>query len=754
MCVYPQGRDVILMSKAPAKKTPVNCKSKSTDDSYKFLKEVARKSYCGIAVVSQNGAVEFLNPAMEKFFGIKAGTFNTIKEWAKLAFPVRKERDEVLALWDEDVASDKPPERIFSIADSDGGKRWCRFQLSRMSDGRIVVHAEEVTAQHDSDLLQSQYQYAMDHLATSVLWVNAEGRFIYVNDTVCNILGYTRKKMLTMNVWDIDPLMTAKSWPKAWAHIKKEGVITLESIYRKKDGAKFPVEISANYCVFEGKEYSFAFAKDVSERKKMDQEMLDSEIQFRSIIESSPMGMHIYHLESDERLVFLGANPSADKILGVDHSWFVGKSIEEAFPSLVGTDVPRQYRDLARNGGYWFQGDLDYTDDKMTGTFDVHAFQTVPNTMVTMFTEVTERRKTASELRQLAAAVESAAESICITDNSGIIIYSNPAFEEMTGYSRAEVLGQHTRIFRSGRHDDKFYAKLWNTILKGHTWRGNFINKKKDGSIFEESAVISPVLNNEGDVVNFVAVKRDVTMERILEEQVRQSQKMAAIGQLAHRVAHNFTNVLVVILGNAQLAKSVLAPSSDASKFISEVIDAANRVSTLTAELIAFSHPAELCLQTMRLDKALLGIEDILRETIAPRIKLNIDLSDANFKVSIDPIQIEQALLHLSINADEAMKGDYPELSIFAGPSDLSPEFAMITITDNGPGISEEMKHQIFDPFTTTKATAMNPGLGLATVYGIINRHGGFINVDSTIGKGTSFKIYLPKYIPERAQND
>ena len=148
---------------------------------------------------------------------------------------------------------------------------------------------------------------------------------------------------------------------------------------------------------------------------------------------------------------------------------------------------------------------------------------------------------------RLAMAVEQAAETIVITDTDGTILYVNPAFEKTSGYTRAEALGQNPRLLKSGKHDAEFYRRMWEVLGRGEIWNGHFINRRKDGTLYEEEATISPVRDAAGTIVNYVAVKRDVTREVQLEAQFRQAQKMEAIGQLAGGVAHDFNNILAVI---------------------------------------------------------------------------------------------------------------------------------------------------------------------------------------------------------------
>jgi len=383
------------------------------------------------------------------------------------------------------------------------------------------------------------------------------------------------------------------------------------------------------------------------------------------------------------------------------------------------------------------------------------------NTRTQLNREAVERRQVEEKLGPLAAAVAHAAESIMITDAKGRITYVNPFFEQMTGYRSDEVVGQDAAVMKSGEHGEEFYDDLWRTLSSGKTWRGHFINRKKDGTRFEEEAVISPVYNGNSKVAGYVAVKRNVTQEKLLESQVRQSQKMAAIGQLAHKVAHDFTNALTTVLGNTQMAKKQAGYAEDVCTYLDRIEDSVDRVSTMTTELLAFAHPSPLNPETIQLATAVRGAEEMLRQTVPDNVELDMSASDTGGPVSIDVAQIQQAIVHLAINAVEAMP-DGGTLKVKVEPAELSTEesfrlqstvhesrrhrgdFAVLVVGDTGCGMSDEVSSHMFEPFFTTKANRKNAGLGLSTVYRIVEQHNGFVTAHTEPEKGTTFRLFFP----------
>lgn len=244
------------------------------------------------------------------------------------------------------------------------------------------------------------------------------------------------------------------------------------------------------------------------------------------------------------------------------------------------------------------------------------------------------------------------------------------------------------------------------------------------------------------------------------ERRMRHSQKMAAIGQLSGKVAHSFMNALGGILGNAQMAKDKADAADEVRKHMDGVIESVGRVSLLAGELLAFAKPAPLKVRRMDLSKAVVGIREILTETIGPDIEVTIH-SDTAGKVDMDPDQIEQVIVHVAVNSAEAMPG-HGRLTVATSRADLSraeaarlqagtPErdrhrgaFALLSVSDTGCGMPEAVCSRIFEPYFTTKADADHAGLGLSTVYNIVQLHHGYIDVKSRDGRGTEFLIYLP----------
>jgi PAS domain S-box-containing protein len=364
-------------------------------------------------------------------------------------------------------------------------------------------------------------------------------------------------------------------------------------------------------------------------------------------------------------------------------------------------------------------------------------------------------------LRRLAQAIEQAAEAIVITGVDGAIEYVNPAFERATGYLAEEVSGQNLRLLKSGRHDASFYKGLWDTVLSGAVWSGRVVNRRKDGSLYTEDSTIAPVKDERGRVERFVAVKRDVSHEIELEAQFRQAQKLESVGRLAAGVAHDLNNLLLPILGYAELLMAADSSHRAAGSPVDEIRQAAERSRDLVRQLLAFARKQVLETRCVDLRDVVAGMEPLIRRTLTENIELRVQLPGEPVPAVVDKGQVEQVLMNLVVNAHDAMPHGgllaVGAVRVTLGVSDkaapgLRPgDYACLFVSDSGHGMPPDVRAQIFEPFYTTKGTA-GTGLGLATVYGIVKQHGGAISVESLVGEGATFRVFLP-LAAERARS-
>ncbi len=355
----------------------------------------------------------------------------------------------------------------------------------------------------------------------------------------------------------------------------------------------------------------------------------------------------------------------------------------------------------------------------------------------------------------LSAAIEQTTESIVITDHKGIIIYVNPAFERVTGFNRAEVLGHPPLMFKHEQSETDFYRAMGAAVTTGYTWQGQLVNLHKNGTRYIEEAIISPVRNEQGHIVNYIAIKRNVTQEIQLEEQYRQAQKMEAVGRLAGGVAHDFNNLLTAIMGYAGLALTALPANHPAQTDLEGIKEVAEHAASLTRQLLTFARRQITEPKILNLNELILNLSKMLHRLIGEDIELTVKSNPNLGHVKADPGQLEQLLVNLVVNARDAMPGGgrlmietvdilltqeeaQQRVGVIASP------YVKLTVSDTGTGMTEEVKTHLFEPFFTTKEAGKGTGLGLATCFGIVKQSGGHILVHSEVGVGTTFEIYLP----------
>ncbi len=382
--------------------------------------------------------------------------------------------------------------------------------------------------------------------------------------------------------------------------------------------------------------------------------------------------------------------------------------------------------------------------------------------------DVTDQKKAEDELRLRDRAIQAVSQGILITDpnqKDHPIIFANPGFEQMTGYGVEDVIGKNCKFLQGPDTDPETIAEIRRAIAERKTCSLEILNYRKDGTPFWNQLTISPVFEQAGKLMNFVGVQQDVTDRRLLEEQLRQSQKMEAFGQLAGGVAHDFNNLLIVILGYSERLLKILPDDDPNRRSIKEINDAGERAAALTRQMLAFSRQTVLAPKVLDMNSAIRDIESILRRLIGEDVALTTKLDESIDQVRVDPSHFGQVLMNLTINARDAMPmgGSLTvettnvtlDNESIAHHPELEPgEYVVLTVSDTGGGIPPEIVRRIFEPFFTTKIVGKGTGLGLAVVHGIVKQSGGDIQVESQTDLGTAFKIYFPAVKDDRVESE
>ena len=492
------------------------------------------------------------------------------------------------------------------------------------------------------------------------------------------------------------------------------------------------------------------------EKERTAAALQDSEKRYRRLFESAKDGILI--LDADTGKV-VDVNPFLLQLLGYSYNAICGQYIwelgvfkdvaasKDAFKTLQDNEYIR-YDDLP----------LETLDGRPIAVEFVSNVYLVDHSKVIQcnIRNITERKRAEAERKRLMTAIEQVGEAIVITDAQGIIQFINPAFERTTGYSREEAVGQNPSILKSDKQDELFYRNLWDTISAGRTWVGRIVNKRKDGTLYTEETTISPVRNTSGQIVNYVAVKRDLTEHLRLTSQFQQAQKMESVGLLAGGVAHDFNNLLTVINGESELLLNDLAQDDPRRATVEQIIQAGNRAASLTSQLLAFSRKQILRPKILDLNDVVGEESKMLHRLIGEDIDLISVLQPDLGLVNVDPGQIQQIIMNLAVNARDAMPNggkltietanvENVDDQVRKNATGSAGPYVMLAISDNGIGMDAETQAHMFEPFFTTKGPGKGTGLGLSTVYGIVKQSSGFIWTYSELGEGTTFKIYFPR---------
>ena len=342
-----------------------------------------------------------------------------------------------------------------------------------------------------------------------------------------------------------------------------------------------------------------------------------------------------------------------------------------------------------------------------------------------------------------------------ITDVNGTILYVNPAFERITGHSHAQVIGFGPHTPSGDKQRVAVYREMWRMATGNSPWHGQFTDSRPDGSLYTVDSTFTPVRNQAGELVNYVATLHDVTREVQLEEQFRQAQKMEALGRLAGGIAHDFNNLLTVVHISATLIERQLRPEDPLWEHVKRIQLTGSRAANLTKQLLSFSRREVIEPTVLNLNDLVGKLSRILERVVGDDVELVTALAGDLWPVKVDPSQIDQVIMNLVVNARDAMPqggtltietaNTFLDEAYAATHVDVQPgKHVMLAIIDTGMGMNREVKSHLFEPFFTTKEPGQGTGLGLATVFGIVKQSGGHIRVASELGQGTTFHIYLP----------
>ncbi|RJQ52944.1 MAG: PAS domain S-box protein [Nitrospiraceae bacterium] len=627
--------------------------------------------------------------------------------------------------------------------------------------------------------MEEKFHIIFESVIDGILLADAETmKFLFGNPAISHMLGYSPEEIKRLGVMDIHPEADLPYVIKQFQR-QSRGEIQLAADIpvRRRDGSVFYADITSSAVRFDGRPYLIGIFRDVTERRLMEEALLESEAVLMQTQRVAALGHYVFNARSGDWT----SSDVLDEIFGIDSSFT--KNVEgwldlvhpedrdemrAYLRDYVLRDVnpfDREYRILRANGGAerWLHG-LGRLETGKDGK---------PERMIGTIQDVTDRKNAEEALigqekkyrtlsHEFQALLDNIPDGIVHLTPDLRIIWANKSLIKQAGRdSESELKGRYCyEAFWS-------YKAICNqcsavrSFSSGKFEGGDAVTP--DGRILEFRA--APISGESGKVESVIEIIRDITGHRKLEEQLRHAQKMEAVGTLAGGIAHDFNNILSAIIGYTHLIQIKIQGNDQVRHCTGQILEASNRAAALTQSLLSFGRKQPGDLSPVDLNEVIKRFEKFLLRVIREDIILTTAFAEDKISVMADSGQIEQVIMNLVTNARDAMP-EGGKLGI--ATRTISPDrefieahgygrtgkYALIAVSDTGTGMDESTRPRIFEPFFTTKEQGKGTGLGLSMVYGIINRHNGFIDIHSETGKGTTFNIYLPlAYVADAADN-
>jgi len=700
------------------------------------------------------------NKECEKVLGWTKEEALAEKNMLAVLYPDRKKRKNAIEM----IQKADGKFREYAAQTKDGSLCYEMFADFKLPNGEHIGVGYDITEQKLNQIKlknsEERYRNIVEFSPDGIITMNKRGMITSANKAFVDMTGYEKNEVLDIHFTKL-PTFIHQNFSTYYdlfsKVIKNDLVSSLEVKWKNNKGQIRIGEAKTRILQEDGKKSGIqAIIRDITDKKQQQDVIRESELKYRRLIQHSSDAIYVLAGSRFEMI-----NPKFTELFGYTTKELLDPKFN--FMQLIHPNSQDHIRNRADKvaAGQKVKPSYEFTALHKNGTeleCEVNVsyirFNGKPATQG-IVRDISERKRKEMELRKLSQAVEQSPVSVLICDLAGNIEYVNQTFLNVSGYSQNEVIGKNPRFLNAGDTPVEIFIEMWETIINGNEWKGRLHNKKKNGDLFWEQVTISPIMNDKGEITHYLGLKEDITDKLKLEDRFQQSQKMEAVGLLAGGIAHDFNNLLTVINGYSEFLLEDQVGDKDTMDKIREVRKAGERAAALTRQLLAFSRKQILKPKIVNLNDLVENMQKMVRRLIGENIEFSI-FYDTNLKnIFADPGQVEQILLNLIVNARDALpnggnitvetKQAYLDESYCQLSEGLKPgEHAIVSITDNGIGMSAEIQEHIFEPFFTTKSVEKGTGLGLSTVFGIIRQSGGDIHVYSKVGMGSTFKLILP----------
>lgn len=728
----------------------------------------------GIYIINSKEGFQYVNPAFESITGYSAEKiYSADFSFWKLIHPDDREK---VKMREQARIKEKDIDDLydFRLVSKNGDIKTVEVQTVGIGeqDVRVMGILRDITErkkiEEELRLQNARNRNLIENEVAGIGISDFDENLISVNQTFANMLGYTIDELEGMNLSELTNNDEYRKYNEENKKRKEGKTSVYESQLTSKDGSKINVIINASpHKNSEGKIIgTVGVIIDITEKKKAEQAARESENWFKKLSDTISAAIFIYRKGN---LIYV--NRTAEYITGYSQKELLNMKLLEIihpdYKKLVSDrlNARKESDDVSDH----FEMKIQKKDgspawvDFTTGNID---WKGKPARIGTV-TDITDRKLAEENLREnekkLKMITENTNSLVAIMDQGGIFEYISPSYENILGYLPQELIGQSGFELIPPESRSKLFSILEMSSKReiGRITKLEYKIVDKDGDIHYLEGSFDSIRDESGNIQKLINISEDITQikkqeqeRKQLEQQLQQAQKMESIGRLAGGVAHDLNNILTPILGYSELLDNSFTDGDERKNLVKNIIDSGDRAKNIVSQLLAFSRKQSLEVKSVDLNDIIKRFKKLLRRTIKENIDINLNLDRSIPKIEADVGQIEQVIMNLCVNAQDAMP-DGGRLTIetniteldeeyIATHQDFEPgEYVSLTISDTGCGMEKEITDQIFEPFFSTKGD-QGTGLGLATVYGIVKQHHGDIHVYSEINKGTTFRIYLP----------